>query len=60
MHQRGILRENEWNAWIRTIRSTFRKGTIGDYWKGSELETLLDPDFQNFINNDIIGKESLT
>jgi hypothetical protein len=57
MHQRGILRENEWNGWIRTIRSTFRKGTIGDYWSTSELETLLDPEFQDFINNEIFGKD---
>ncbi len=60
MHQGGILRENGWNGWIRTIRSTFRKGTIEDYWRASHLETLLDPDFQKFINNDIIGKEPLT
>jgi hypothetical protein len=48
---------NEWNAWIGTIRSTFRKGTILDYWRASGLETLLDPDFQNFVNNEIIDKE---
>ena len=48
MHQRGILKENEWNAWNRTIRSTFRKGTIGGYWRASEIETLLDPRLSKF------------
>jgi hypothetical protein len=58
MHNRGILRENEWNGWLRTIRTSFKEGTIGDYWKDSELEAWFDPEFQDFINNEIVQKTS--
>ena len=58
MHQRGILKENEWNGWLRTIRTAFEEGTIGDYWKESELEKWFDPDFEDFINNEIVPKTS--
>jgi hypothetical protein len=35
MHQRGILKDKEWNDWLRTIRKTFEEGTIWDYWKAA-------------------------
>jgi hypothetical protein len=31
MRQRGVLSDNEWAGWIRSIRAAFRKGTIGEY-----------------------------
>jgi len=55
---RGILKENEWNGWLRTIRKTFEGGTIGDYWKAAELGEWFDTEFQDFINNEIIQKLS--
>ena len=58
MHQREILRKNEWNGWLRIIRTAFEEGTIGDYWKESELEKWFDPDFEDFINNEIVPKIS--
>jgi len=58
MHQRGILKENEWNGWLRTIRKTFEVGTIGDYWKAADLGEWFDTEFQDFINNEIIQKLS--
>ena len=54
MRQRGVLRENEWAGWIGLIRSAFRKGTIGEYWKAIEPENWFDPEFRDFINNEII------
>jgi len=53
MHKRGILKENEWNGWLRRIRNSFKKGEISDYWN-SELEEWFDPEFQDFINNEIL------
>ena len=47
MHKRKILRENEWNGWLRTIRTAFKEGTIEDYWKDSELEHGLILNFKN-------------
>ncbi len=54
MHQRGILKENEWNGWLRTIRKTFEDGAIGDYWKDSKLDEWFDPEFQDFIHKEIL------
>jgi hypothetical protein len=54
MHKRGILKENEWNGWLRTIRTAFKEGAIGDYWKDSKLDEWFDPEFQDFINNEVI------
>jgi hypothetical protein len=56
MHKRGILKDNEWKGWLRQIRATFREGTIGDYWKASDLGEWFDPDFQDFINNEVISE----
>ncbi|MGN6821727.1 MAG: hypothetical protein ACTHJ7_02960 [Candidatus Nitrosocosmicus sp.] len=56
MHKRGILRETECNGWLQTIRTAFKEGTIGDCWKDSELEDWFDPEFQGFINNEILLK----
>jgi hypothetical protein len=57
MHQRGILRKNEWNGWLRLITTVFKEGTIGDYWRASELEAWFDPEFQDFINNEILRED---
>ncbi|HYY40973.1 MAG TPA: hypothetical protein VE692_06955 [Nitrososphaera sp.] len=57
MRQRGVLRDNEWAGWIGLIRAAFRKGTIGEYWKTIEPENWFDPEFRDFIDNEIIGRE---
>ena len=54
MRQRGILKEDEWDGWVQTISEVFKKGTISDYWKKSELEIRFNPKFQGFINNEIL------
>jgi hypothetical protein len=54
MRQRKVLRDNEWAGWIRSIRAAFKKGTIGDYWKTIEPENWFDPEFQNFIDSEIV------
>jgi hypothetical protein len=57
MRQRKVLRDNEWAGWIGSIRAAFRKGTIGEYWKTIEPENWFDPEFQDFINNEIVRED---
>ncbi len=57
MRQRGVLRDNEWAGWMGLIRSAFRKGTIGEYWKTIEPENWFDPEFLDFINNEIVRED---
>ena len=39
------------------MKAAFRDGTIGDYWKIVEPEKWFDPEFQNFIDNEIVGQK---
>ena len=56
MHQRKVVSDNEWDGWIRWIKSAFEQGTISDIWKNDiELEKWFDPAFQDFINKEIIS-----
>ena len=55
MRQRGVVRDNEWAGWSRYIISAFQHGDIYEIWKNNiELEKWFDPDFQKFINDEII------
>ena len=57
MRQRNILSDNEWEGWMRWMRTTFEKGTIRNHWEtGIEPEKWFDPAFQDFIDNEIIKK----
>jgi len=57
MRQRKVLRDNEWEGWLRWMRSAFEFGTIGDYWeKAIDPKKWFDPAFQDFINNEIIKR----
>jgi hypothetical protein len=33
MHQRRVLKDNDWNGWLDWIRNTFREGTIKEHWE---------------------------
>jgi hypothetical protein len=59
MHQRGVLRENEWVGWQRSIRASFREGTLGDHWRSVKPENWFDPEFVDFIDNEILRREKL-
>ena len=55
MRQREVVRDNEWAGWRRYIISAFQHGDIYEIWKNNiELEKWFDPDFQKFINDEII------
>ncbi|HWY35649.1 MAG TPA: hypothetical protein VNX68_13470 [Nitrosopumilaceae archaeon] len=59
MRQRKVLSDNEWTGWLRWMKRAFDGGTIGEYWnKDIQPEKWFDPDFQNFINKEIIKQKN--
>jgi hypothetical protein len=59
MRQRKVLNDNEWNGWLRYMRTTFAQGTISEYWnRDIDPKNWFDPDFEDFIDNEIIGKKN--
>lgn len=60
MRQRKVLSGNEWEGWLRWMRTAFEQGTIRNHWEsGVEPEKWFDPAFQDFIDNEIIKKNKL-
>ncbi|MGA9153248.1 MAG: hypothetical protein WBZ36_21935 [Candidatus Nitrosopolaris sp.] len=55
MHQRRVLKENDWYGWLHWMRNSFRDGTIKEHWKEIEVSEWFGPMFRNFINDDVIG-----
>jgi hypothetical protein len=49
MRQRKVLNDNEWTRWLKY-------GTIGEQWEQIESERWFNPDFENFLNEEIIPK----
>jgi hypothetical protein len=56
MHQRKVLNDHEWTGWLQWMRNCFKYGTIGEKWKQIEAERWLNPDFENFINEEVVPK----
>jgi hypothetical protein len=55
MHQRDVLNDAEWRTYTQWMRNFFQRGTIRERWKKIEEERWFNPDFQNFINTEIVG-----
>ncbi|HEY7572893.1 MAG TPA: hypothetical protein VH796_16150 [Nitrososphaeraceae archaeon] len=60
MHKRNILDDNEWAGWVQWMRHIFRRGTIKETWRQIETDKWFSPDFQNFIDTEIIFGAKLT
>jgi len=60
MRKRKVLDDDEWAGWIQWMRHIFRRGTIKETWKHIEPDRWFNPDFQNFINTEIIGAKVQT
>lgn len=58
MHKRKLLNDAIWSGWTQIMRSSFRDGTIGTYWKKINADNRFSSDFRHFINNTIITKPS--
>jgi hypothetical protein len=56
MRKRNILDDNEWAGWLQWMRHIFRRGTIKETWKQIEPDKWFNPDFENFINKEIMQK----
>jgi hypothetical protein len=56
MRQRKVLNDHEWTGWLQWMRNCFKYGTIGQQWKQIQAERWLNPDFENFLNEEIIPK----
>ncbi|MFL6425701.1 MAG: hypothetical protein ACJ71R_19225 [Nitrososphaeraceae archaeon] len=56
MRQRKVLNDHEWTGWLQWMRNCFKYGTIGEQWKQIQAEKWLNPDFENFLNEEIMPK----
>ena len=59
MRQRDLLSDAEWRTYIQWMRNAFQRGTISERWKQIEEDRYLDPDFQNFINTEVLGASGM-
>jgi hypothetical protein len=59
MRQRDLLSDAEWRTYIQWMRNAFQRGTISERWKQIEEDRYLDPDFQNFINTEVLGASGI-
>jgi hypothetical protein len=56
MRERNVLSDNEWTGWLRWMKSAFDQGMIKDIWKNKiEMEKWFDPDFQQFVDRELIS-----
>ena len=60
MRQRKVLNDHEWTGWIHWMRNCFKYGTLGEQWKQIQTERWLNPDFENFLNEEIMPKSRST
>ncbi len=57
MYRRDLLNEAIWSGWTQMMRSSFRDGTIGDYWKKFNADSRFSPGFREFVNSVIIARQ---
>ena len=60
MRKRKVLDDNEWAGWSQWMRHIFRRGTIKETWKQIEPDRWFNPDFQNFVNTEIVETKPQT
>ena len=60
MRKRNVLDDTEWVGWSQWMRHIFRRGTIKETWKQIEPDKWFNPDFQSFINKEIVGAKLQT
>jgi hypothetical protein len=57
MRQRKVLNDDEWIGWLQWMRNCFKYGTIGEQWKQIQSEKWLNPDFEDFLHEEIIQND---
>ncbi|HYK93398.1 MAG TPA: hypothetical protein VEY07_05080 [Thermoplasmata archaeon] len=56
MRARGVLSDNEWIGWLQWMKNAFRFGRIGRYWHETQMGSWFDPEFQAFVESELLGK----
>ena len=56
MRQRKVLNDHDWTGWLQWMKNCFKYGTIGEHWKQIQSERWLNPDFEDFVNSEIMPK----
>jgi len=54
MRQRDVLTDAEWRSYAQWMRNSFQRGTINEAWKRIEEDKWFDPEFQKFVDREII------
>ncbi len=54
MRQRNVLKESEWRPYVQFMKNCFQKGTLSEIWGRIEEDKWFDPEFQKYINKEII------
>jgi hypothetical protein len=60
MRQRKVLDDDEWTGWLHWMKNCFKYGTIGEQWEQIQSERWFNPDFENFLNENIIPRSTDT
>ena len=58
MRQRKVLDDDEWTGWLHWMKNCFKYGTIGEQWEQIQSERWFNPDFENFLNENIIPRST--
>ncbi len=56
MRKRNVLDDNEWTGWLQWMKHIFRRGTIKETWKQIESDKWFNPDFEKFLDEEIMPK----
>jgi hypothetical protein len=56
MRQRKVLDDYEWTGWLHWMKNCFKYGTTGEQWEQIQSERWFNPDFENFLNENIMPR----
>ena len=54
MHERGVLRDNEWIGWLKWMQNAFQFGTIRKSWTEEGINNWVDPAFRDFVARELL------
>jgi hypothetical protein len=58
MHQRDVIKGDEWTGWLNWMKNCFRYGTLGEHWKKTQSENWFSSYFREFVNKELIAESS--
>ena len=54
MRRRNVLDETEWRPYVQLMKNCFQRETTSEIWRRIEEDKWFDPEFQKYINKEII------